>query len=103
MQPRDRLRTFDRSLIRKPVRSAAVWQGSRWRLVAVPADFDGLNLSYHLHPENWGQGYASELVTEALRTAFGPLQADRVIGLVRAANPASRRVLERCGFTFEKR
>ena len=70
--------------------------------VTVSADFDGLNLSYHLHPENWGQGYATELVTEALRTAFGPLRAVRVIGLVRAANPASRRVLERCGFTFEK-
>ncbi len=70
--------------------------------VTVSADFDGLNLSYHLHPRSWGHGYATELVTEALRTAFGPLRADRVIGLVRAANPASRRVLEKCGFTFEK-
>ena len=70
--------------------------------VTVSADFEGLNLSYHLHPESWGHGYATELVMEALRTAFGPLRADRVIGLVRAANPASRRVLEKCGFTFEK-
>jgi len=70
--------------------------------VTVSADFDGLNLSYHLHPRSWGHGYATELVMEALRTAFGPLQAGRVVGLVRAANPASRRVLERCGFIFEK-
>ena len=70
--------------------------------VTVSADFDGLNLSYHLHPDGWGHGYATELVTETLRTAFGPLRADRVIGLVRANNPASRRVLEKCGFTFEK-
>ncbi|RUU94866.1 N-acetyltransferase, partial [Mesorhizobium sp. M7A.T.Ca.TU.009.01.3.1] len=47
-------------------------------------------------------GYATELVMEALRTAFGPLRADRVVGLVRPANPASRRVLEKCGFAFEK-
>ncbi|UVK53993.1 GNAT family N-acetyltransferase [Mesorhizobium sp. AR02] len=70
--------------------------------VTVSADFDGLNLSYHLHPESWGHGYATELVAAALQAAFGPLHADRVIGLVRAANPASRRVLEKCGFTFEQ-
>ncbi|WP_095198696.1 GNAT family N-acetyltransferase [Mesorhizobium carmichaelinearum] len=70
--------------------------------VTVSADFDGLNLSYHLHPQSWGHGYATELVTQALSAAFGPLQADRVIGLARAANPASRRVLEKCGFAFER-
>ncbi|MBM2713252.1 GNAT family N-acetyltransferase [Mesorhizobium caraganae] len=70
--------------------------------VTLSADFDGLNLSYHLHPESWGYGYATELVTEALHAAFGPLHADRVIGLARAANPASRRVLEKCGFAFEQ-
>ena len=70
--------------------------------VTLSADFDGLNLSYHLHPESWGHGYATELVTAALHAAFGPLHADRVIGLVRTANPASRRVLEKCDFTFEQ-
>lgn len=38
---------------------------------------------------------------EALAVAFGLLQAQRVIGLVRPANPASRRVLERAGFIPE--
>ena len=70
--------------------------------VTVSADFDGLNLSYHLHPESWGLGYATELVTAALQAAFGPLHADRVIGLVRPANPGSRRVLEKCGFAYEQ-
>jgi len=70
--------------------------------VTVSDDFGGLNLSYHLHPKSWGHGYATELVTEALRTAFGPLRTGRVIGLVRPANPVSRRVLEKCGFTFEQ-
>lgn len=70
--------------------------------VTVSADFDGLNLSYHLHPQSWGHGYATELVMQALYAAFGPLQAERVIGLARPANPASRRVLEKCGFAFEQ-
>jgi ribosomal-protein-alanine N-acetyltransferase len=64
--------------------------------------YEGLNISYHLHPEGWGNGYASELVAETVAVAFGPLHAHRVIGLVRAANPASRRVLERNGFSFEQ-
>jgi len=70
--------------------------------VTVSKDFEGLNLSYHLHPDSWGKGYTSELVREALDVAFGTLKAGRVIGLVRPANPASRQVLERTGFTFER-
>ncbi|NKM59406.1 GNAT family N-acetyltransferase [Rhizobium anhuiense] len=69
--------------------------------VTVSTEFDGLNLSYHLQPESWGHGYATELVRESLTFAFDDLQADRVIGLVRTANTASRRILEKCGFVFE--
>lgn len=60
-----------------------------------------VNISYHLHPDAWGKGFASELVAEALSVAFGTLAAQRVIGLVRPANPASRRVLQRAGFFQE--
>lgn len=70
--------------------------------VTVSTEFEGLNLSYHLHPDYWGRGYATELVTEALAFACHDLQAKRVIGLVRPVNVASRRVLEKCGFGFER-
>ncbi|MGO7588403.1 GNAT family N-acetyltransferase [Rhizobium leguminosarum] len=70
--------------------------------VTVSKEFDGLNLSYHLQPESWGQGYATELVREALVFAFDDLHAERVIGLVRTANAASIRILEKCGFNFER-
>lgn len=63
--------------------------------------FFGLNLSYHLHPDHWGQGLAHEFVAEALAVAFGPRRAQRVIGLVRPVNLASLRVLEKAGFTRE--
>ncbi|MBZ9670756.1 GNAT family N-acetyltransferase [Mesorhizobium sp. ESP7-2] len=69
--------------------------------VTVSKEFEGLNLSYHLHPESWGHGYATEVVRAALAFAFDDLHAERVIGLVRTANPASRCVLEKCGFRFE--
>lgn len=70
--------------------------------VTVSSDFDGLNLSYHLHPHCWGYGYATELVQEALPESFRALRAHRVVALARPANPASRRVLEKCGFAFER-
>ena len=70
--------------------------------VTVSNEFDALNLSYHLDPRSWGHGYATELVSGILAFAFGELGARRIIGLVRPANPASRRVLEKCGFGFER-
>ncbi|QND13475.1 GNAT family N-acetyltransferase [Rhizobium leguminosarum bv. trifolii] len=70
--------------------------------VTVSQEFDGLNLSYHLQPESWGQGYATELVRETLVVAFEDLRAERVIGLVRPVNIASKRILEKCGFNFER-
>ncbi|KAA1182571.1 GNAT family N-acetyltransferase [Rhizobium tropici] len=70
--------------------------------VTVSTEFEGLNLSYHLHPDYWGSGYATELVREALAFARNDLKAKRVVGLVRPINIASRRVLEKCGFDFER-
>jgi len=69
--------------------------------LTLKSGYTGLNISYHLFPHSWRRGYASEFVGEAVAVAFGPLAAERVIGLVRPANPASRRVLERAGFVSE--
>lgn len=66
------------------------------------ADFDDLNLSYHIHPDHWGNGYATEIASEAVAFAFSELDAQRVIGLARPANPGSRRILERVGLVFER-
>ncbi|HEY0124426.1 MAG TPA: GNAT family N-acetyltransferase [Rhizobium sp.] len=70
--------------------------------VTVSKEFEGLNLSYHLHPDSWGKGYATELVRQVLDFAFNDLHADRVIGLVRPINVASRNVLEKCGLALER-
>ncbi|OAN77106.1 hypothetical protein A8B78_14705 [Jannaschia sp. EhC01] len=60
----------------------------------------GLNLSYHLSPDDWGQGFATNLVQTLVDLAQTHL-ADHgpVYGLVRPANPASARVLLKSGFT----
>ena len=91
------------------------WREHRFGTWAIAADgrtigfggltrrtgYEGLNISYHLFPHSWRRGYATAFVNEAVAVAFGPLEATRVVGLVRPANPASRRVLERAGFVAE--
>ena len=66
--------------------------------LTVKPQFEGLNLSYHLLPEMWGQGLASEFVRAAVDFARDELRADAVYGLVRPNNIASIRVMEKAGF-----
>lgn len=55
-------------------------------------------LGYALHPDWWGRGLMTEAARELLRYAF----QDRGLAAVwcshYAENPASRRVIEKCGF-----
>jgi RimJ/RimL family protein N-acetyltransferase len=55
-------------------------------------------LGFMLHPDVWGQGYATEAVQAMLDTVFTYTAAQDVAASVRVINPASRRVLEKCGF-----
>jgi RimJ/RimL family protein N-acetyltransferase len=96
-------------------REIAHWQQHGFGRWAVEADdeligfggvtrspfFAGHNLSYHLHPDFWRLGYATELARFAIDFALNDLGAFRVIGLARNANPASQRVLQKAGLSFE--
>ena len=66
--------------------------------LTVKTGFAGLKLSYHLLPEFWGQGLASEFVRASLDFAQTDLDSDEVYGLVAPGNIASIRVLEKAGF-----
>jgi RimJ/RimL family protein N-acetyltransferase len=64
--------------------------------------FSGLNLSYHLLPDQWGHGFASEFAAAAVDIALRDMGASRVIGVIRHVNRASRRVVEKAGLTLER-
>jgi [ribosomal protein S5]-alanine N-acetyltransferase len=66
-----------------------------------PPSLNELHISYHMRPESWGQGFASEFVADAVDVALHVLHAQRLVGRVRPVNVASQRVLERAGFVFE--
>lgn len=62
------------------------------------AGYPGLNISYHLAPTVWGRGWASALAAALVDLAEAARLAPYLHALVRAANPASIRVLDKLGF-----
>ena len=61
---------------------------------------DGPELGYWLGVPYWGRGFATEAVRALIDYAFGDLEHDTLISGARVNNPASRRVLEKCGFQW---
>ncbi len=59
----------------------------------------GLEVIYAFAPAWWGRGLATELVRASLVFAFGHTAATEVHAYAKAANSASVRVLQKCGFT----
>lgn len=58
-------------------------------------------LGYWLAAEHRGQGLATEAARAAIEAAFDWTDASAVTARCRVANPASRGVLERCGFQWD--
>ncbi|EKD48604.1 MAG: GCN5-related N-acetyltransferase [uncultured bacterium] len=66
---------------------------------------DGVNeitLGYSFLPEYWGKGIASEVGAEIVRLGFNDLGLKSIAGYALPDNGASRRVMEKLGFVFEK-
>jgi [ribosomal protein S5]-alanine N-acetyltransferase len=60
-------------------------------------------LGYWLGEKFWGRGVMSEAVTAVIDFCFDNFPLRRISAEVFANNPASARVLEKAGFTFEGR
>jgi RimJ/RimL family protein N-acetyltransferase len=61
---------------------------------------DGPELGYWLGVAYWGRGFATEAARALIDHAFGDLEHETLISGARVNNPASRRVLEKCGFQW---
>jgi len=60
-------------------------------------------LAYWVAIDFWGRGYATEAVRAVIEYAFRALGFTRVHAECHGDNPASQRVLEKAGMTFEGR
>ena len=70
-------------------------------LAEFPADDHGpssLHLGFLFAQNAWGQGYASELVEGLVQWADNRGTPTQLLGGVEKSNPASARVLQKCGF-----
>ncbi len=60
----------------------------------------GAELGYWIGVPFWGCGYATEAARRLIDHAFGGLGYEVLTASARVSNPASRRVLEKCGFQW---
>lgn len=112
----EHLRTTDRarSLLDESIAHWERWGFGPWTVLldGEVIGYDGLRhadvggrpaieLLWFLDPDHWGRGYATEMAREAVRVAFEVLELDSVIAFTAAANPASQRVMEKLGMTYE--
>ena len=57
-------------------------------------------LGYWIGVPFWGLGYATEAARALIEYAFGELGDEFLLAGARVSNPASRRVLKKCGFKW---
>ena len=62
---------------------------------------DKFEVDYELDPAFWGQGSATEGTQAALRYGFVNHSLPRIIGATVPENVSSRRVMEKCGLTYQ--
>jgi RimJ/RimL family protein N-acetyltransferase len=80
-----------------------VWERETGELVGdaslhYDTTFDAWELSYGFRRDRWGRGYATEAAQACVRHGFERMRVARIVADVDPANPASKRVLEKCGF-----
>jgi RimJ/RimL family protein N-acetyltransferase len=81
-----------------PTRPSPVRGGGSGRVAGEVRE--GAELGYWIGVPFWGCGYATEAARGLIDHAFGDLGYEVVTASARVSNPASRRVLEKCGFQW---
>jgi len=59
-------------------------------------------IGYWFSRKSWGQGYATETVKTLAEFAIRTLRLDEIVAICHPDNPASLRVLEKIGMTYQK-
>jgi RimJ/RimL family protein N-acetyltransferase len=65
-------------------------------------DLDEVEAGWSVVPERWGEGLATELALASVDVAFGPLELTDLVAFTLPDNLASRRVMEKAGFSYER-
>lgn len=65
-------------------------------------DLDEVEVGWSVVPERWRQGLATELALASIDVGFGPLDLGRIVAFTTPDNVASRRVMEKSGFSYDR-
>ena len=68
--------------------------GVDWRQAEAP------EVGYWLGVEHWGKGFATEAARAVIDFTFEEFDIEQLIAGARVTNPASRNILEKCGFQW---
>jgi RimJ/RimL family protein N-acetyltransferase len=63
---------------------------------------DQIELAYAIRSDRWGKGFATEISIAALNLGFDVMRLDRIVAFTLPHNLASRAVMEKCGFTYQR-
>lgn len=63
---------------------------------------DEVEVGYGLFADYWGNGYATELARESVHVAFDVLRLPAIVSFTQPTNLASRHVMEKTGFRYER-
>ena len=63
---------------------------------------DEVEIGWAIVPERWGQGLATELAGACVEVAFEQLDLLQIVAFTLPDNVASRRVMEKAGFEYER-
>jgi RimJ/RimL family protein N-acetyltransferase len=91
---------FGQWLFRDRTTGAMVGRGGPQHTMA--SGRDEIELGWVIVPERWGQGLATELARASLEVVFGSLALRDVIAYTQPDNLASRRVMEKAGFSYDR-
>ena len=81
------------------IKDTILGQAVGWMTMEVTSRAHGLvRIGYTVDKEYWNQGYATVAVRELCRFLFSETTVERVEADCSVHNPASQRVLEKCGF-----
>ncbi len=72
------------------------------RVMATLGGADEVELAYAVMAEFWGRGLASEMALASLQLGFAHLGLAEIVAFTLTTNAASRRVMEKIGFRFER-
>jgi RimJ/RimL family protein N-acetyltransferase len=66
------------------------------------AELQAVEAGWAIVPERWGEGLATELAKTCVEVGFGDLELREIVAFALPDNLASRRVMEKSGFLYDR-